>query len=185
MASFLNVPNLLTCLRIALTPFIVSAVLGGHCGRALHLSMIAGATDALDGYVARRFGVATRAGAYLDPIADKLLLTLLYIAIGMASLAPVWLVMLIVLRDVVILAMAVAGLLLTGVRDFPPSVWGKLSTMVQIATALMMLAVCAYPLAAASATVQMFVILCAAATVWSGAHYLWRGARVLRGITNK
>jgi cardiolipin synthase len=78
MGALFSLPNLLTCVRIALTPVIVLALLANNCRNAFWLSLFAGLTDAADGYLARRLGHETRIGAYLDPIADKVLLTALY-----------------------------------------------------------------------------------------------------------
>lgn len=173
----MNLPNALTALRIALTPFVVWRFLAGDCRGAFILLLIAGFSDAIDGLIARRFGQVTRAGAYLDPIADKLLLTSVYVSLGVVHIVPRWLVGLIVGRDLVILTMAAIGLLFTRHRDFPPSIWGKLSTMVQIATALVAVVGCVtgYSLPA------IFVWTTALATGWSGMHYMWRGVRM--GLT--
>ena len=106
------------------------------CTQAFWLSLIAGFTDAADGYVARWMGEVTRIGAYLDPIADKVLMTALYVCFGIAGLAPGWLVWLVVGRDIMILSLAGGGLFWKGIRDFPPTVWGKLCTLLQIAASL-------------------------------------------------
>src|SRR5688572_33215575 len=98
MRLLLSPPNLLTCVRIAMTPWIVVALVQGDCRKALWLSCIAGFTDAADGFLARRFGWSTRLGAYLDPIADKFLLTSLYVCFGIAGIVPGWIVWLVVGR---------------------------------------------------------------------------------------
>ena len=133
MRLLLSPPNLLTCVRIAMTPWVVIALVQGDCLKALWLSCIAGFTDAADGFLARRFGWSTRLGAYLDPIADKFLLTSLYVCFGIARIVPGWVVWLVVGRDILILLLAAGGILFTSRRDFPPTVWGKLSTVIQIA----------------------------------------------------
>ncbi|MEJ7607129.1 MAG: CDP-alcohol phosphatidyltransferase family protein [Bryobacteraceae bacterium] len=125
-------PNLLTCSRILLTPYLAYLILFGHCRSALVWSCIAGATDGIDGYVARRLGIASRLGAYLDPIADKFLLTTLYVCFGIGRLAPWWLVWLVIGRDALILSMTAWAMLTTSYRDFPPTFWGKFSTAIQI-----------------------------------------------------
>jgi cardiolipin synthase (CMP-forming) len=170
-----NLANALTAARIALTPWIVLRFLAGDCRGALALLAVAAATDAADGYTARRFGQLTRAGAYLDPVADKLLLTAVYISLGIMGVVPGWLVLLIVGRDVLILTMVAAGLAFTEYREFPPSIWGKLSTVVQIATAVTAVMVCAigYRLHPG------FVWATAVTTAWSGMNYVWRGWRML------
>lgn len=166
-------PNLLTCLRILLTPAIVWALLSGRCDLALPLSMIAGSTDGADGLIARRFGWTSRLGRFLDPIADKILLTSLYVSFGLAGLIPIWLVWLVVGRDAVILGLSAAGLMLTSIRDFPPTNWGKLSTLLQISGALIVLAACS-GFELAERLVPVAILAVAAGTAWSGIHYIWR-----------
>src|SRR4051794_18322824 len=100
-----TIPNLITGCRIALTPLIVLAIVAGDCRRALILAAVAGASDGLDGFLARQFNWKSRAGAYLDPIADKLLLTALYLSFGYSKMIPAGLVWLVVGRDVFILTM--------------------------------------------------------------------------------
>jgi len=155
MPRWINLPNLLTLLRLALVPFIVAAVLDGRHAAALALFFSATMTDVLDGVAARRLGLATQAGAYLDPIADKCLLSGVYLALAVARIAPIWLVVVIFGRDFYILLGALLTMWLTPARKFPPSVWGKASTFAQSLTA-----------------------------VWSGMHYtwrFWRGRRLSSG----
>lgn len=174
MRLLLSPPNLLTCARILLTPWVVIALIHGDCQRALWLSCVAGFTDAADGFLARRFGWMSRLGAYLDPIADKFLLTSLYICFGIAHLVPGWLVHLVVGRDVLILLMTGAGLLFTPRRDYPPTIWGKISTGLQIAGAFIFLLSCAYPPHLPAGLPPVAQTAVAAATAWSGVHYVWR-----------
>src|SRR5512138_2219053 len=172
-------PNLLTCLRIGLTPVIVYTLLARQFETAFVLSVAAGFTDAFDGLLARRFGWMSRTGAYLDPIADKLLLTSLYVSFGAIGLVPWWLPCLVVGRDVVILLMAAGGLLFTTIRDFPPSIWGKISTVIQIIAAGLVLAACAGIRSVESLTVPA-IWATTLGTAWSGVHYVWRGFYLLR-----
>jgi cardiolipin synthase len=153
--------------------------LAGDCRGALTLLAIAAATDGIDGFIARRYRQITRLGAWLDPVADKLLLTAVYVSLGIMAVIPAWLVWLVVGRDVVILAMAAAGLLFTRHRDFPPSIWGKLSTVVQIVTAIAGVLACTVDFALP----DIFVWATAIITAWSGVHYVWRGWKLLRGAT--
>ncbi len=171
----MNIPNSLTAVRLALTPFIVWRFLAGDCRSAFALLLVAGASDAFDGYLARRWNQVTRAGAYLDPIADKLLLVSVYVSLGIVRVVPAWLVWLVVGRDVLILSMAGIGLAFTAHRNFPPSIWGKLSTAVQIFTALVAVIGCV----AGYSLPTSLVWITAATTGWSGLHYLLRGIRLL------
>jgi len=184
MRTWLTLPNLFTLARLLLAPVIVSAIVHRRSFAALCLLAAAAATDMIDGYLARQFGAATAAGAFLDPIADKLLLTGVYLALALAGSVPWWLVVVIFARDLFILASSAAALLATKLRAFPPSVWGKASTFFQILTAVVFLGRDAFgsPFLAALAAALIWPTL--ALTVWSGVHYGWRGARLLRsGLT--
>ena len=176
----LTAPNLLTLLRLMLAPFVAADILEGYYGRAIALAFFAGLTDVFDGLLARKMGESTPAGAYLDPIADKILLSAIYVALGLAHAIPWWMVAVVFGRDVLILGMAAYGILFTSIRKFPPSVWGKLSTFFQISAALMVM--CAR--AGFPAPVTLAVWLMVGATVWSGIHYAWRGITLLRSEPN-
>jgi cardiolipin synthase len=181
MPELFSPPNLLTFLRIGLTPFIVFALVGNRCEQAFWLSLIAGSTDAADGYLARKWGQVSRVGAYLDPIADKFLLTALYLCFGIANLAPWWLVYLVVGRDIMILTLAAGGLFWKGIRDFPPLLSGKICTLLQIATALAIISQCSFPLF--SVPVSAFIYGTAFATAWSGFQYLLRAIRSSNAVS--
>ena len=150
--------------------------LAGDCRGAVVLLGLAGITDAADGYLARHYGWTSRAGAYLDPVADKLLLVTVFVSLGLTAVVPGWLAVLVVARDGVILAMVAAGLLFTKHRKFPPTIWGKISTTVQIVTALVAVAGCA----TGFGVPEVFIWATALTTAWSGAHYVWRGIQMLR-----
>ncbi len=164
-----------------MTYFAVRAILGGEHRAALAIVLIAGLTDGLDGWLARRFGWESTAGAYLDPVADKVLLSSLYLALGAAGRLPWWLVWLVLGRDLAILLMVLAALLVTRLRSFPPTVWGKLSTFAQIAAALAAIGAAAFDSALLTAASAWLVWAAGAATAWSGAHYFWRGFEYLGG----
>ena len=162
--------------RLVLTPFVVLAILNAHDGLAIVLFFAAGISDVIDGFLARRLGESTPAGAYFDPVADKILLSAIYIALGLAHAIPWWMVALVFARDVLILAMAAYGLLFTSVRKFPPSVWGKISTFLQIAAALVVMGA----RDRIPAPVDLALWLMVAGTAWSGVHYIWQGIHILR-----
>ncbi len=170
-----NLPNLLSALRIALTPFVALAIIQGRSVLALVLLGAAGLSDLADGWLARRMGVSSRLGAYLDPVSDKLLLVTVYFCEGWAGYLPAWLVAMVFGRDLLILAAAGWAMLFTRLRRFPPSIWGKLSTLVQIAVALLVLA-------DQGRVVDRGLVLASAAvtTGWSALHYFWRGVNALR-----
>ena len=137
----LTLANQLTILRIMLIPVFVLLVVYGYLGAALLAFMVAGATDALDGLAARRAGQRTSLGAWLDPMADKLLLVTAFIVLTLPTLPltnrlPLWLTILVISRDVVIVGVVAAVNLAVGQRTFRPSIWGKLATATFILTAI-------------------------------------------------
>jgi cardiolipin synthase len=175
-----NLPNFLTLSRLLLVPFAVAAIATGAYSRALALFLIAAATDGLDGFLARRFEWQTRVGAYLDPIADKALLNGAWLALGISGAAPLWLVALVFGRDLLILAMVAAAFLFTKYRNFPPSVWGKISTFFQIAGAFVALVHLAFPRPELAGIARPLFWTVAAATAWSGVDYVRRAIVTLR-----
>ena len=172
----LTAANLVTLLRLILTPFVYLDIINGHYGRAIIVFFIAGFTDVIDGLLARRLGAPSRAGAYFDPIADKILLGAIYIALGIAHAIPWWMVAVVFGRDILILCMAAYGLLFTSIRKFPPSVWGKISTFFQISAALVIMG----DRDGIPAPVSLAIWLMLITTIWSGVHYTWRGILLLR-----
>ena len=174
-------PNLLTIVRFALAPWVAWFILHRGYRQALMLLLVAGVSDWLDGHLARRYGSATRLGAYLDPVADKVLLVTVYISLGWAALIPFWLLLIVVGRDLLILLFAGAMLAATRQRNFDPSVWGKLSTLVQVVTGAAVLADQAFPSAVLSLWAAILPSLAAVTTGWSGVDYARRGVRMLRG----
>lgn len=173
----MNLANLLTTARIAITPFVILAILNGSFHLALVLLAVAAITDFFDGAVARRFSLRTRLGAYLDPIADKLLLSGVFLALGATRIVPWWLVILIFARDLFLLLSSVIALAFTKFRDFRPSVWGKASTFVQILCVTAWMAQNVPIFSAFRALAQALIWPTAAITFWSGLHYAWRGWR--------
>jgi len=180
MPGWINLANLLTLLRIGLVPFVVRAILQGNHLAALGLFIAAGLTDVIDGAVARGFSLATQSGAYLDPIADKCLLSGIFLALGSAGIVPWWFVGVVFGRDLYILIGVLAFLSLTKIRKFPPSVWGKASTFVQISTAVVWMArnILNVPVLDALSSAMLWV--CAGFTIWSGLDYTLRGIQLIR-----
>lgn len=180
MPRWVNVPNFFTLLRLVMAPLVIQAILEGR--HILALALFAGAafTDYLDGASARHLGVTTQTGAYLDPIADKCLLSGVFLALAVAHIVPWWLVAVIFGRDVYILLGVATVMLFTSIRRFPPSVWGKVSTFVQIVTAVVWMARDAFPLPALEALSFLSLWPCAVLTICSGLHYTWRGVQIAR-----
>jgi cardiolipin synthase len=180
MPRWLNVPNCLTLLRVALVPFVVGAILDGRSFLALELFALAAVTDVLDGAAARRLRISTKTGAYLDPIADKCLLSGVFLALAAARSVPWWFVAIVFGRDLYILAAAGIMMAATKVRTFQPSVWGKASTFVQICAAVVWMAKDVLGKVSLTGLAALMLWVSAALTVWSGVHYTWRGIQTLR-----
>ena len=174
--------NQLTLLRMLLIPLFVILVVYGHLGWALTVFGLAGITDGLDGLIARRSGQKTTLGAWLDPMADKLLLTTTFVVLtlpnlGLANRLPVWLTVLIISRDVVIVLTVAIVNLAIGRRTFRPSVFGKIATATYILTAVV--AMLFNYLAYHSLIVDVFVYASLAITLVSSFHYAWHAARIV------
>jgi cardiolipin synthase len=180
MLRFFNPANLATLARLLLTPRIAFLIFHDRHLAALILFFLAGLTDVLDGGLARRYGWHTPAGAYLDPIADKVLLGTVYICLALQAGIPWWFVGIIFARDILILLAAGAALTFTTIRRFPPTVWGKFSTFMQIFTATAWMIRDAFPSPTLTLIARGLVWPAAAATLWSGLHYAWRGLRLVQ-----
>jgi cardiolipin synthase len=176
----INVPNMLTVLRVLLTPLFVICVMREMLGFALLVFAIASVSDALDGLLARWLRQRTTFGAYLDPVADKLLMTATYVVLAVYAIMPSWLAVLVISRDVLI-SVGVFVMLAVAHRreDIPPSRISKWNTICQALTVLFVLTNALVPLHPLSG-----VVLYAATgtlTVASGIHYLYVGLNVLHG----
>src|SRR5271154_5873359 len=132
MNRIFTVPNQLTFLRLAFLPFFIIAIKYDRYGLALWILLAGGLSDALDGLLARQLNQKTTLGAYLDPIADKLLLSSSYVVLALKGKIGWWLAILVLGRDVLILVACAVILLAAGYRLFPPSIWGKATTMCEI-----------------------------------------------------
>jgi cardiolipin synthase (CMP-forming) len=171
MPGFSSAANLLTAVRLFATPFIIGAIVQRHFSLAFGLFVLAAVTDALDGSVARHFHAESRLGAWLDPVADKVLMSGIFLALALAHIVPWWYVGIVFGRDLFILGAAGCFLLFTGVRQFPPSRWGKLSTFVQILTAGGWFLTAWSGSTALEFVSEWLLFASAAITVWSGADY--------------
>ena len=170
-------PNLLTLLRICLAPFLVSAILENRFGLSFGLFVAAGLTDALDGTLARWLKQRTVLGSYLDPVADKLLLSTLFLVLTHQKLIGVTVTALVFGRDVGILLVSAILYAAVGRREFKPSLFGKLNTVAQVLAVAVVLLHQIYD-------AQWVVMLRAGAldativlTVASGLHYAWMVTR--------
>lgn len=143
--GYLTLANQLTLLRIMLVPAFVLLVVYGYLGWALVVFLIAGITDALDGLIARRWASQrTSLGAWLDPMADKLLLLTTFIVLTLPGIplthhVPIWMTVILISRDVVIVGVVAIVNLAVGPRTFRPSMWGKLATGTYIVTSVVLM----------------------------------------------
>lgn len=130
-----NLPNLITLARILSVPIVVWAIASGEMLAAFALFVAAGVSDAVDGFLAKRFGMASELGAYLDPLADKTLLVSIYVALGISEAVPRWLVILVVSRDIMIVGAVMLSWLLGKPVSMRPLWVSKLNTAAQIVLA--------------------------------------------------
>lgn len=175
-----HLPNAITGLRLAMAPVLPWLLWSGHYRSALGLALAAGASDLLDGWLAKRHGWQSRLGSLLDPIADKLMLGLALLGLWAVSMLPAWLVGLVLVRDLVIVAGAAAWWRLVGPYDGRPSLAGKLTTAAQLALVLL----CLLELAGWQLPLQVrkeAVVMVAALSLASGLDYVIRyGVRAWR-----
>ena len=172
----------LTVLRMLLIPAFVILVVYGHLGWALIVFGTAGLTDALDGLIARRSGEKSSLGAWLDPMADKLLLVTTFVVLtlpglGLTNPLPIWLTVLIISRDVgIVLTVAIINLAI-GPHTFRPSIYGKVATATYILTAV--LAMFFNYSEYRSVVVDVAVYASLGITLVSGLHYIWQVSRII------
>ncbi|HWB49625.1 MAG TPA: CDP-alcohol phosphatidyltransferase family protein [Stellaceae bacterium] len=178
----MNIPNLITLTRLMSVPLMIWLIVGQEFGVAFCVFVLAGLSDALDGFIAKRFDCRTRLGALLDPAADKALLSSVFVALGLSEqqLLPNWLVILVVFRDVTIIGGFMLLQFLAAPRNFDPLYISKLNTLVQIALVGYVLGRLGLGFSDGVLT-EILVGLTAVTTVLSGLSYLVRWARLLAG----
>ncbi|HXC29094.1 MAG TPA: CDP-alcohol phosphatidyltransferase family protein [Stellaceae bacterium] len=176
----LNIPNLITLTRLMSVPVMIWLIVSERFGTAFCVFAGAGVSDALDGFIAKRFDSRTKLGALLDPAADKALLSSVYVALGLAKMLPNWLVILVVFRDVTIIGGFILLQTLAAPRNFDPLYISKINTLVQIALVGYVLGRLGVGLPDGLLT-NILVWLTALTTMLSGMSYLVRWARILAG----
>lgn len=182
MLSFL--PNLITGLRILLIPPFLWLLLQGQHGGALALFVLAGVSDGVDGYLAKHYGWRSRLGAVLDPLADKLLMLCACLALGWLGALPWWLVGMVLLRDGIIVAGALAYYRLFGACEMEPLRISKLNTVMQITLVLTVLLDLWHGVVS-PLLLDGLVWLVGALTLISGMAYVWIWSRRALGEENK
>jgi len=183
----LTAANQVTLVRMLLIPAFVICVLYGYLGWALVAFVTAGVTDGLDGIIARRSGQSSSLGAWLDPMADKLLLVTTFVVLALPNLdlanrLPVWLTVCIISRDVVIILTVAIVNLAIGRRTFRPSIYGKIATATYIVTAVA--AMLFNYLGYRSLVVDIGVLVSLAITIISSLHYIWHARQIIDGPVN-
>ncbi len=167
-----HLPNLITMSRIALVPVLILVLKDRDYGVALAVFLVAGISDALDGFIAKRLGCVSHLGAVLDPLADKALLVGAYVMLTVLGHVPFWLMLTVAFRDILIIGGYLVYTSLHGTICMQPSRLSKFNTLAQIALVVLILAHEAmrwgWPM-----LIEGLVWLVAATTVVSGAHYVW------------
>ena len=167
----MSIPNLITLGRIILVPVVVWAIISGEMLAAFCLFLVAGISDAVDGFLAKRFHMASELGAYLDPLADKALIVSIYVALGIARALPISLVILVVSRDIMIISGFMLAWLVGKPMQVRPHPVSKLNTVAQILLAILVLAEKSFGFSAALLATIAIVIV-AILTLLSIAFYL-------------
>jgi cardiolipin synthase len=172
-----TIPNLITLTRILLTPLFIIFLIQGRYSQALIIFVLAGVSDLADGIIARNWQQKSRLGAYLDPLADKLLMSASFVTLSISLLIPSWLTVVVISRDVIL----GLGSLILKLADYPlvikPSLAGKWTTTLQLITVGLVLLGKLLPLP--YGILVVFFYLTGALTVISGSQYILRGLRTV------
>src|SRR5271167_2617564 len=171
-SQLLTAPNQITLLRLIFIPFVIIMVLDSNWPWALGLLIAAGLSDALDGVLARALHQQTLLGQYLDPIADKLLLSSVFLVLSVAKKIPWKYTVLVFSRDVCIVATAVVLYATVGFRDFRPSIFGKINTLCQISAVFFVVLAQVLQSPSILALKQFFLYATLTFTLISGIHYI-------------
>jgi cardiolipin synthase len=174
-----TVPNQITLLRLGFLPFFLILISYEQYRWALLVLVVAGLSDGIDGLLARKLNQRSAIGAYLDPIADKLLLSSSFVILAFKKEIAWWLTIIVLSRDILILVVAVVIILIFGYRPFPPSLLGKLTTMFQIILVFLVVLSAAYPGLPLGWINQILMYLVTALAIVSGFHYCVTIARHL------
>lgn len=166
-----TVPNQITLLRLGFLPFFLILIFYEEYRWALLILVLSALSDGIDGLLARKLNQRSALGAYLDPIADKLLLSSSFVILAMEKAVPWWLTIIVLSRDALILIVAVVILLISGYRPFPPSLLGKLTTMLSIALVFLVILGAAYPPLEFASFNRVLMYVVSVLAVTSGFHY--------------
>lgn len=173
----MNLPNFLTLIRVLLIPVFIILIINKFFGWALFTFAIAGITDGIDGLIARITHQRTELGAYLDPIADKILLSAAFITLAIIEMLPSWLAVLVITRDVIILVGFLVMILTDYHPKIQPSLVSKVTTVFQISTVLLVLMTRYDPAFDKLSAIAIYGATLF--TILSGSHYIYVGTRIL------
>lgn len=179
----LSIPNLITLGRILLVPVVIWAITSGEMRIAFLLFLAAGISDAVDGFLAKRFNMTSELGSYLDPLADKVLIVSIYVALGVSRALPIWLVILVVSRDIMIVGAFMLSWLIGRPMEIRPLAVSKLNTVAQIFLAGLVLAMRGFNLDA-EWVLNLTIALVAGLTLLSVAFYLVEWIRHMNSFGN-
>ncbi len=177
----LNIPNLITLGRILLVPVVVWAIASGTMWIAFLLFVVAGVSDAIDGFLAKRFKMTTELGSYLDPLADKALIVSIYLTLGINGAIPRWLVILVVSRDIMIVGAFMLSWLVGSPIKVKPLLVSKLNTVAQILFACVVLGSLGFDIEADKLTLVLMGLV-AALTLLSVAAYVAEWVRHMNSV---
>ncbi len=180
----MSIPNLITLARILLVPVVVWAISSGAMWIAFVLFLAAGVSDAVDGFLAKRFGMTSELGAYLDPLADKALIVSIYVSLGINNVIPAWLVILVVSRDIMIVGAVMLSWLIGSPIKVKPLLVSKLNTVAQIVFATVVLGSLGFKIEARTLTLVLMVLV-AALTLLSIAAYVREWVRHMNSVVAK
>ncbi|MGD0568211.1 MAG: CDP-alcohol phosphatidyltransferase family protein [Candidatus Sulfotelmatobacter sp.] len=182
LSQILTAPNQLTLLRMVFVPFIVIELVEGRYFWALVLFVVAGFSDGLDGLLARKLHQQTLLGQYLDPIADKLLLSTMFLVLSILHKIPWKFTVLVFSRDISILAASAVLFAIAGLRNFRPSIFGKANTFSQIAAIFFVMLYAIRPSRWVWITRTVFLRATFAFTIISALHYVFLVQHRLRSL---
>ncbi len=173
----MNLPNYITLVRVILIPFFINLMIYGYYRWALAVFVVACVTDALDGMIARLTKTQTELGAFLDPMADKLLILAAFVTLVLLGRLPVWLVIIVVSRDAIL---TMGGLIIyftTRDLKIQPSIIGKATTVLQLSVVTLSLVLMSY--GRETGIMAFLQLATAAVTIASGAQYVLRGIKMV------
>jgi cardiolipin synthase len=180
--DLLTAPNQLTLLRMVFLPFIIIHLVAGRYLWALSLFVLAGVSDGLDGLLARTLKQQTRIGQYLDPMADKLLLSTMFPVLSILHHIPWKYTVMVFTRDICIVVIGATLYIAAGMRDFRPSIFGKANTFAQVAAVFFVLLLLVHPVGWVQIAAKSFLRATFLFTIVSAVHYVFLVGQRMRAM---